>query len=135
MASETFEYPDATTPTMTLTFATSGHSMNDIDGIVFNQITGLTLGGVRMTTSLGDNFNQWGYTFIVPISSETETDWADVKSFFGSSYANGAQNSFVWTESDGTTTHTVYMTNMELQSGIIAGTYKQCTIMLEEVNT
>jgi len=74
----------------------------------------------------------------VPISSVTETDWAGVtgvKSFFGSSYVNGAQNSFVWTENDGTTTHTVYMTKMELIGGTIAGTYKHCTVTLEEVNT
>jgi len=59
MASETFKYPDDTSPTITLTFDTSGHSINDSDGIIFNQITDVTLGGVRMTSNLGDNFDTW----------------------------------------------------------------------------
>jgi len=129
MADETFAYSGATT----LTFATSGHSVNDSDGIEFNQISDITIGGIRMTKNLGDHFNRWEYTFVVPVSSESETDWADVLTFFGTSHVNGSVNYFTWTDYDSTAT-SVYAIQMNIWGqNILGAQYKRCTVTLEEL--
>ncbi len=133
--SETFKYPNATSPTKTLTFATSAHSINDGDIIEFNQISDVTIGGIRMVKSLGDNFNRWEYTIIIPLSSGSETDYTDVLSFVGSSYANGSLGSFVWTDY-AATAKTVHMINNPFTAKRLGSSaYMQCTFLLEEVNT
>lgn len=97
MANETFKYPDVTSPTIILTFATAGHLLPDKDIIEFNQLSDVSIGGIRMIKSLGDNFTRFEYTAIVPRSSGS-TDLADVKSFVSSTYVNGALQTFVWTD-------------------------------------
>jgi len=132
MATETFSYPNTSATEKVLTFATAANLQSDNIMVVANQITDVTMGGVRRTVSLGDNFDRYDYTVIVPVSSSS-TDWADVKEFFGSSYANFAENSFVWTDVDSNEL-TVRMTG-NLTAEHIAGSYKKITMQLETVNT
>jgi hypothetical protein len=134
MATETFKYPDATTPTVTLTFSTSGHSINDASGIRFNQIIDRSIGGVQQAKNLGDSFQTFEFTFVVPRSSETETDWADVLSFFGSTYVNGGVNTFVWTDYD-SVERTVMAVSAELQGTPMGESYVKGSFLLEVVNT
>ena len=135
MADETFKYPSTTSPTKTLTFATAGHLVEDSDIVKFNQLTDMTIGGMRMVKNLGDNLNQYEYTAVVPFSSESETDYADVLEFIGSSYVNGASNSFVWTDKD-SAEKTVRMINNPFRAQKLGGSnYYICKFILEEVNT
>ncbi|MFH1761279.1 MAG: hypothetical protein ABIA63_09290 [bacterium] len=136
--SETFKYPNATSPTKTLTFetesgGTGGHLITDGEEINFNQIKDKTIGGVLMVKTLGDHSKSWEYTVIIPISSESYTDYDDILSFFGTSYANGAENTFVWTDY-ASVARTVNMIS-GLKVNTISGTMKKVNMILEESNT
>jgi len=133
MANETFKYPDADDPTKTLTFDVSGHLYEDEETIVFNQIMDVTIGGIRMTSNLGAHFNQYDYTAIIYQSHGSSTDWADVLSFFGTSYANGGVNTFVWTDYASTAT-TVQLIAGSIKKKNLGGTYCQINLLLEEYN-
>jgi hypothetical protein len=109
MANETFKYPTAASATAlgTLTFSITAHSLGDAINIVPNQISDVTQGGIRLTENLGSSFTRYDYTAIIYVASAS-IDYADVIRFFGPSYANMAENTFVWTEHDATA-HTVRM--------------------------
>ena len=133
--SETFEYPNATSPTKTLTFetgnGTNGHSINDVRMVEKNQLTDQTIGGTYMAKNLGSDITVWEYTVIVRISSASYTDVDDVIEFYGSSYANGAVNAFVWTDKD-STARTVRFINSSLQIEYLSNTYARITMTLRE---
>jgi len=135
--SETFKYPNATSPTKTLTFesatGTDGHLMTDSEMLKKNQLQDVTIGGVRMVKNIGDDLHQWEYTVYVLASSDTYTDYDDVMDFIGSSYVNGAVNTFVWTDYN-STQRTVRMINDIIEIKTV-GNYKRFTFVLEEVNT
>ena len=100
MATEYFYFPTEAAATKTLTFedggGSHGHLATDGEQFVFNQIQDVTIGGIRMAKNLGDHFQRWEYTVYVKTSSTSYTDYDDVISFIGSTYINGAQNTFVW---------------------------------------
>jgi len=129
--SETFKYPNATTPTITLTFA-DGHRISDGEIITYNQIADHTVGGVLMVKALGDEFRRWQYTVVIPLSS-TSTDLADIISFFSSTYATGAAKTFVWTDYL-SEARTVRMTG-GLSISAISGTYVEVAMNIELENT
>jgi len=135
---EYFYYPNTTGATKTLTFesgaGTNGHLQTDGETIIKNQIQDVTIGGVRMAKNLGDDLHQWEYTVIVPASSTSYTDQADIESFIGSSYANGAVSAFHWVDSGGTT-RTVSMINNSFSFQRISGDKVKVTFLLEQENT
>ena len=137
--SETFKYPDSTEPpTKTLTFegasgGTGGHRITDGESIVYNQKISHTKGGILMVRNLGDSFRKWQYTVIVLISSETYTDKDDVIEFFSSTYANGAVNTFIWTDYN-SIERMVRMTG-SLTIKIISGSMCEISVNLELENT
>ncbi len=133
MATETFKYPTTDSPTASLTFTVAANLQSDNVMVDANQITNVTMGGVRRTVSLGDNFDRFDYTVIVPVSSGSVTDWDDVKTFFNSSNVNFAENSFVWIDADSASL-TVRMTG-NLTAQHVAGKYKKVTMKLETANT
>lgn len=133
MATNRFDYPNSGSVTRYCQFNTAANLQSDSITVTANQITDVTMGGVRRTVSLGDNFDRFDYTVIVPVSSSTESDWDDIKLFFGSTYVNFAENSFVWWDNDGASL-TVRMTG-NLSAEHTAGTYKKVTMALETVNT
>ena len=95
MAYNIFFHPDATSPTTTLTFNTKGHLLDGSDETVeFNQITALSKGGTRYTTSFGVNKQKWQFGAIIRESSESLTDRADVISFLNT--VLGAVEYFTW---------------------------------------
>lgn len=133
MAAETFKYPATGTPDVTLTFATAGRLLSEFQkSIKPNQISDVTMGGVRLTYNLGDPFTQYRYTFIVPVSSGA-TDLTDVESFIGSSNINFAENAFLWTDNDGNA-KTVHMVN-EFSYTQVGPSFIKSTWILEEQNT
>jgi len=135
MASETFAYTNSAGSTKTLTFDTAGRLLSDYSKeIKPNQISDSTLGGVRLTYTLGDHFTQWRYTVVVPYSSVLETDITDIESFLSSTYVNFSENAFTWTENDGATTHTVYIIN-GYSMRMMGGSYCIVNFLLEEQNT
>ena len=133
--SETFKYPNATSPTLTLTFETAtgtdGHLQTDSEFIKKNQLQDVTIGGVRMVKNLGDDSHQWEYSVYILTSSGSYTDKDNVLEFIGSTYANGAQNSFVWTDYN-STERTVKMINDTIAFKTV-GNYTLCVFILEEV--
>ena len=137
MATETWKYPTTSSPTKTLAFLTSGRLQTSSDFIRFNQVQDVTIGGVRMVKNLGDRLNQYEYSVYVPTSSATASsvnaDYADVLSFIGSSYANGAVNSFVWTDHE-STDRTVRVISDDISVQTV-GSYTLIGVTLEEVNT
>jgi len=135
MASETFSYTNSSGSIKTLTFDTSGRLLSAYQkSIVPNQISNITLGGIRLTQDFGNPKTQYKYTAIVPNSSVIETDIADIEEFISSDYINFAENAFTWTENDGATTHTVYMVN-DYNMKMIGGSYCVVEFLLEEQNT
>ena len=135
MADETFAYTNDLAATKILTFATAGRLLAEFgQNIVPNQISSMTMGGVRLTYDRGDPQTQWRFGAVVPYSSLTETDLADVQEFVGTTYINYAENAFAWTESDGVTTHTVYMIN-QFSWSMIGGSFVKISFSLEELNT
>ena len=95
MANETFVYSG-----QTLTFGTTnarGRLLGGADIIEANQVIVRTIGGTTMVDNLGDERKLFEYDIIVPKSSG-ETDYADLLSFFSSTYVNYGQKSFVWTD-------------------------------------
>lgn len=135
--SETFKYPNATSPTITLTFeaatGSDGHLQTDSEFIKKNQLQDVTIGGVRMVKNLGDDLHQWEYSVYVLTSSATYTDKDNVVEFIGSTYANGAQNSFVWTDYN-SMARTVRMINDTISFKTVAN-FTLCSFLLEELNT
>lgn len=135
---EYFHYPNNSDPTKTLTFesggGTDGHLMTDKYSYRFNQITDETVSGIRMARNLGSHFGRWEYTVVVPLSSGSYTDWADMVEFFGSSYANGCVNSFYWTDTD-TTVREVRLVSMELEREMLASNVCRVTMVIEAVNS
>ena len=129
MADETFAYTGATT----LTFDVSGHLNDDGETFAFNQISDVTIGGVRMTSNLGEHLNQYEYNAIIYLSHETSTDWANVLSFFGTTYVNGGVNTFTWTD-HASTAMTVQLIAGSIKKKNLGGTYCQVTFLLEEYN-
>jgi len=135
MASEIFSYTNILGATKTLSFDTAGRLLSDYaKDIVPNQISDKTLGGVRMTYSLGESTTQYKFTAVVPYSSEVETDIADIEEFISSVYINFSENAFTWTENDGVTTHTVYIIN-NYSMRMMGGSYAVVSFLLEEQNT
>jgi len=135
MASETFSFTNISGATKTLTFDTAGRLLAEYSkSIIPNQISDITLGGIRLTYSLGNNRTQYKYTVIVPYSDEGETDIADIEEFISSTYINFAENAFTWTENDGATTHTVFMIN-GYSMKMVGGSYSIVNFLLEEQNT
>ena len=133
MAVETFAYTNAAAATLTLTFDLSAPLLSDYSkSIIPNQITDVTLGGIRLTKNLGDPRTQWRYTAIFPLSSGS-TDLADVESFVGSTYINFAENAFTWTNYD-SVERTVYMINQFTHTMLGQDTVR-AAFLLEEQNT
>ena len=137
--SETFKYPNASDPTKTLTFestggGTNGHLLSDVFTRRLNQITDETVSGIRLAKNLGDHYDQWEYTVIVPLTSASYTDWADILEFFGSSYTNGAVNSFLWTDSDDTTIQ-VRLVSMDISREMVSGSLCRVKFVIETVNS
>lgn len=137
--SETFKYPDVTAPTKTLTFesaggGTNGHLLSDTFSRRLNQIIDETVSGVRMAKNLGSHFDQWEYTVIIPLTSASYTDWADILAFFGSSYTNGAVNTFFWTDVE-TTVREVRLVSMDISREMVSGTKCKVSLVIEAVNT
>jgi len=135
MASEIFSYTNILGVTKTLSFDTAGRLLSDYaKDIVPNQISDKTLGGVRMTYSLGESTTQYKFTAVVPYAHATETDIEDIELFISSTYINFSENAFIWTENDGVTTHTVYMVN-NYSMRMMGGSYAVVSFLLEEQNT
>lgn len=132
MANETFSYTNSSSSTKTLTFATSGHSINDTDSIEPNQVSQLTMGGVRLIGNIGSAVKKYEYTCVVPTSSVSETDYADVIEFIGTTYINYGQNAFTWTDYNSNAL-TVRMVNDFQASNV--GAYKKITFVLEVQNS
>lgn len=126
MAFNKFEYP-VTSPTYTLTF-THGHLINDGMGLSFNENTGLSIGGTRMTESFGNAKYVYDFSAIIPNSSDTETDVADVLAFFIA--VNGASGTFLWTDESGIA-RSVKMTAGTFRIDNFNGINKQFAISLE----
>ena len=125
--SETFKYPQFETPEITLTF--DGRQYYDKAMIEKNQLMDETNGGAIAVKNLGDDRSTWEYTVAVLVTSESVTDQADIESFIGSSYANGAEGTFVWTDSD-STVRTVRMINSVFTFERITPTYVKITFLL-----
>ena len=136
MAVETFSYTNAASATKLLTFSISAPLLADYSkSIIPNQITGVTLGGIRLTKNLGSARTQWRYTAIVDFSSAL-TDLADVEEFIGSTYINFAENAFEWKEWPGyvATARTVYMIN-QFSHTMLGQDRVRIAFLLEEQNT
>ena len=132
MAKETFKYPTVATATAMLTFDVTAHSLGDAINIIPNQITDVTQSGIRLTANLGSEFQRYDYTAVIYKAHLTSTDYANVISFFGSTYANMAENTFVWTEHDDTD-HTVRIIS-GLSFTNIGNNLMRVTMTLEEDN-
>jgi len=132
MANETFVYD-----TQTLTFGTTnakGRLLGGSDIIEANQIIVRTIGGVTMVDNLGDERKLFEYGIIVPESSGSETDYADLLTFFGSTYVNYGQNSFIWTD-HASVARTVRAINNTFTFGIdpkLGSDYRTLKLILEE---
>jgi len=136
--SETFKYPNATSPTKTLTFqsesgGSDGHMISDGESLEYNQIADHTLGGIPMVRNLGAPFRRWQYTVIVRITSVSYTDKDDVIEFFSSTYADGGEKTFVWTDY-ASVARTVRMIG-GLTIKTISGTHCEVNMNLELENT
>lgn len=128
MASNKFEYPNNISASSTLTFV-HGHLIEDTIGVQFNESTELSKGGTRFVESFGGAKYQFPFTAVVPISSATETDYADVLAFFIAT--NGAVSSFSWTD-ESSVVRTVRMVTGSLTFENV-GTYRKFTVLLEVV--
>lgn len=135
MASETFSYTNSSSATYTLTFDTAGRLLSDYEkSIIPNQISDITLGGIRLTYDMGNPRTQYKYIVVVPYAHDTETDIANIETFISSTYINFSENAFTWTENDGVTTHTVYMLN-GYSMRMVGGSYSLVSFLLEEQNS
>ncbi len=133
MATETFSHTSATPTTLTLTFATAGHLLSDSETLIPNQESDVTLGGVRLTSNLGDPRHQWQVTVIVPKTS-TATDLTDVMNFLGTSGVNYGVHSFTWVDYNNTT-RTVSIINDSIGVESLGAGWKKVSFTLEQVNT
>jgi len=103
-------YPQEITPTLTLTFDTAGHLVENSDIVMaFNQQAELTKGGTRLVESYGPKRETFMFTAIVHKDSESFADVADVRTFL--STIQGARDSFVWRDETGTDRIVRMMTN------------------------
>lgn len=116
-----------------LTFETCGRLIESNDFIKPNQAQDVTIGGVRMVKNLGQQLNQYEYGVYVPISSVSQTDADDVLEFLGSTFANYAVNSFVWTN-DESVARTVRMISDGLSIQTVTP-FRLFRVILEEVNS
>ena len=117
-----------------LTFATAGHLVGDTQSVLPNQVSDVTLGGVRMTGNLGSARNQWQVTVILPGSSGSQTNLADVLSFLGTGGINYGVNSFTWTDGEGTE-RTVNLVNDTISIESLGAGWKKVSFQLEQVNS
>ena len=125
--SETFSYPTVAAATKTLTF--DARQYTDKWYTEKNQLMDETNGGAIMVKNLGSDRSTWEYTVVVPVTSVSVTDQADIESFISSTYANGAQNTFVWTDTD-STARTVRMINSSFSFEMITPTYVRISFLL-----
>ncbi len=129
MAVETFTYGG-----QTLTFATAGHLLGDSESIVPNQVSDVTLGGVRLTGNLGDARHQWQVTVIVPRSSTAQTDLADVTGFLGTTGINYGVHAFTWVDYL-STTRSVNLINDSVGFENLGAGWHKVSFSVEQVNT
>ncbi len=128
MAANYFYYPDAVTPTITLTFD-HGHLLSDSDMTVgFNQITGKAKGGTRYASSFGANTKELRFTAIIDVSSETATDRADVITLLDTLL--GASYGFIWRDEEAVD-RTVKIVDGSVSFAMISGNQCKFTCTLE----
>jgi hypothetical protein len=129
MADEKFTYSGTT-----LTFATAGHLMSDVETLVPTQVSDVTMGGIRLTANLGSARHQWQVTVIVPNSSTSQTDLTDILSFVGSTGINYGAHSFTWTDYNGTT-RSVNLINDSVSIDSLSASLRRVSFQLEQVNS
>jgi hypothetical protein len=97
MANNAWYYPTQATATATLTFDTKGHLIDGSDfRLIPNQQLSQAKGGTRFAESFGANKQAYDFTFLVPESSGSVSDRADVVAFFDA--VLGGAYSFVWVD-------------------------------------
>lgn len=128
MANNVWYYPTVAAATSTLTFNTKGHLLDGSDfAIIPNAQTGLSKGGTRYAESFGADRQLFDFSFIVPESSETVSDRADVVTFFAAIL--GPTNTFVWVD-ESSVSRTVRCISDQIRFQRI-GIYWRVTVTLE----
>jgi len=128
MANNYFFYPTVSGATATLNFDTAGHLLDGSDfALIPNMQTGVSKGGTRYAESFGPDRQTFDFSFLVPESSSTVSDRADVITFFAS--VLGATNTFVWRD-ENATDRTVRCISDQIRFRRV-GIYWRVTVTLE----
>ena len=116
---------------MTLTFDTLGHTIDGMDMTLrLNQKTGLSKGGTRYAESFGPNKQVYQFSFLIPISSGSVSDRADVITFFDTIL--GAVEPFKFTDENSVAlTVRCIDDQITFQTVQEAPQYCKCTLNLE----
>ena len=102
MADNTFDYPSAVSPLVTLTFPRGGPIVADAPRIVNHTVTTRrTQDGDLLSWARGSGRRVYPYTIRFLMTSATETDLDDVISFIDTTVC-WSLNAFDWTDRDGT---------------------------------
>jgi hypothetical protein len=98
MATPKFDYPNATSPTSTLTFPQGGRLLRDSPQLINRTIiTRRTQDDELLTWKRGDGKRVYPYTIRVKLTSVTETDMDDLMTFIDETVGWSA-SSFDWTD-------------------------------------
>jgi len=131
-----FDYPDSSSPTVTITFPRGGSLAKDGYTFGINQVKEETKDGDVIAKKLGSGTAEKLYTVRVKRKSDTETDIADLVDFIDNT-VEGATRTFEWTDSDGTK-RTVRCMNDTLQFRYHYGAgddiVDKCVLVLREVD-
>lgn len=133
MADPKFDYPNAASPTLTLTFASPSKAelKDDAPSLTFNQQASESRGGTDFVESFGDPKDTLSCSIIVPITAAaSEPDFDDLRTFLVT--INGAVNSFVWTDANSVARTVKCMTN-PIQFSRFAKGFYITTLMLKVV--
>lgn len=126
MANNTFTHTSSTGTVTTLTWDTHGHLIDDPTDLTFNDDYKLTRGGTDYTREYGDDHDYFTFSGIVPKTSGSKTDEADVLSFFA---IVKRLYTFVWNDENGTARTVRNITN-PVRSENFSGIHRKFTIQL-----
>ena len=128
MANNRFDYPTAAAPTSSIVFDTAAQLIGDADTISFNDELAVTAGGTDQVREFGVAQSMYDVTVIVPRSSETASDKADLAAFLNTVRRI---NTFQWTDENGTVRTVRNHSNPMTLEPMAGGLYSTVTLSLK----
>ncbi len=131
---ETFSYTNSSGSTKTLAF--DGELVEGSESSLdLNQLTVKTKDKKPIVQSQGESVISYNYSFILPESSVSESDFDDFKEFISSTFINGTINAFAWTDYNSVVRSVYLMSVNRIRNEWRDGESKKIiTVLLQEKN-